>query len=142
MTDQSVTIIVALFAALGGGGLGAAIIAAIANKQKTAAEATMTLSEGYEKRLAILTARACQLETRIDSLETLVSTLRSSLSERDQMIDTLQHENAELQKQVDKLIAENTCKEKKIVALQTRMRHLEKLIKDMGLPISDGNTES
>ena len=142
MTDQSVTIIVALLAALGGGGLGSAIIAAIANKQKTAAEATMTLAEGYERRLARLTERACQLETRIESLETLVSTLRSSLSERDQMIDTLQHENAELKKQVEKLQAENVCKDRKIGALQTRMRHLEKLISDLGVNINDGNPES
>ena len=142
MSEQAVTIIVALMAALGGGGIGAAIIAAIANRTLTRAKAIMTLSEGYETRLAKLTDRAGQLEIRQETLETLVSTLRKTLSERDQMIDTLQHENAELKKQVEQLQAESACKDRKIVTLQTRMRHLEKLVADLGLPIGDGDSES
>jgi len=142
MSEQAVTIIVAAVSALGAGGLGAAIITAITHRKVRDAEATMTLAKGYEKRLARLTERACQLEARIETLEGLVSTLRDSLSERETMIDKLQSENAELRLQVDKLTAESACKERKIVALQARMRHLEKLIKDMGLNINDGEADS
>lgn len=142
MSESAVTIIVTVVSALGAGGLGAAIITAITHRKVRDAEATMTLAEGYEKRLARLTERACQLEARIETLEGLVSTLRDSLSERETMIDKLQSENAELRLQVDKLTAESACKERKIVALQTRMRHLEKLIKDMGLNINDGEADS
>jgi predicted RNase H-like nuclease (RuvC/YqgF family) len=142
MSEQAVTIIVAIIAALGGGGIGSAVVAAIANRTLTRAKSIMTLSEGYETRLANLTNRACQLEVRQEEQELLISTLRKTLSERDQMIDTLQHENVELKKQVEQLQVESACKDRKIVTLQTRMRHLEKLVRELGLPIGDGDSES
>jgi len=125
-------IIVAIVGALlGGSGIGAAIVSAIANRQKTAAQATMTLSAGYEVRLAKLTERACQLEARIDTLEGQVSSLKSGISERDATIVNLQQENVDLQDEINKLRKAVSCRDSRIKELERQVVDLTKRLDAM-----------
>lgn len=119
--DQIVTLLIGIF----GGGVGAAIVSAIANRKKVHAEATMTLSEGYETRIEKLTNRTCTLESQVEQLQGQVIGLKSVLSEREATIINLQAENTTLQKQVDKLVNENKSKDRKIDQLSKRVKELE-----------------
>ncbi len=101
--EQLAVIFAALF---GGGGLGAVIVNAIANRKRVSAETEKikadclaSLSGAYETRLDALTKRAVQLEAKVDQLETQVSGLRTLLSDREATILNLQQENADLQSQ-------------------------------------------
>ena len=61
-------IIIAIVAAIGGGGVGAAVIKWLSNREVTKADAYQMLSSVYERRLSALTDRATQLESRVASL--------------------------------------------------------------------------
>jgi peptidoglycan hydrolase CwlO-like protein len=111
-------------AVLGGGGLGAAVVNALANRKKIQADCVATLSSAYEKRLNALNKRADELATKVDILEAQVSGLRSALSDREALIVNLQQENADLQTQVDKL-------SKAVNGRDKRIRELERQVADL-----------
>lgn len=118
-------------AVLGGGGLGAAVVNALANRKKIQADCVATLSQAYETRINALNKRADELATKVDVLEAQVSGLRSALSDADELeakrealIVILQQENADLQTQVDKLSKIVNNKDK-------RIRELEKQVKEL-----------
>jgi chromosome segregation ATPase len=134
MTIEQVVTLIGI--ALGSGGIGAAIVSAIASRKKVAADANssafealshtaQTLAEVSEKRIASLCERAEKMEQRVEALEAQVRELRGELMERDSMIDGLQRENVALAEQVSALEAENKCKERKIESLQKRVKELE-----------------
>jgi predicted RNase H-like nuclease (RuvC/YqgF family) len=118
------TVIVAVIGAFGAGGLGAALVNWLSNKDVKKADAYATISAIYETRLKALSDRATCLEVRVEKLEGIIQSLRTEVEERDDMIDTLQRENEDLRKQVADLQTENECKERKIQALQTQVKVL------------------
>lgn len=105
-----------------------AIVTALSNRRVTSAQATMTLSEGYETRLARLSERACLLEGKVEVLETQVSTFRSLLSEREVTIVNLQQENIDLQNEIGKLQKSILCRDKRIKELERLVSENEKEI--------------
>jgi len=111
-------------AVLGGGGLGAAVVNALANRKKIQADCVATLSSAYETRLNALNKRADELAAKVDVLEAQVSGLRSALSDREALIVNLQQENADLQTQVDKLSAVVKCRDKSIRDLEKQVLEL------------------
>ena len=122
MTGGDWAVIIA--AVLGGGGLGAVIVNAIANRKKVAADCVATLSQAYETRINALNERADKLAAKVDLLEAQVSGLRSALSDREALIVNLQQENADLQTQVDKLSAAVKCRDKRIRELEKQVAEL------------------
>jgi hypothetical protein len=117
MTEQSVTIIVAILGALGAGGLGAAIVNGIFNRPKL-------LSEVYEQRLKALTDRVTCLEEK-DVIQTdKIDRLKNEIDKREDMIEALQRENEDLKGEIKKLKAENKCKDDKIAKLQSQVADL------------------
>jgi len=119
--DQIVAIIVA---ALSAGGVGGAVISALANREKVQAEATMTLSEGYETRIANLTKRATVLECRLDEMDIEMHELNEKLSDREANITALQRENEELRAEVARLRNSLKGRDKQI-------RELERQVSDL-----------
>jgi len=133
--EQLAVIFAALF---GGGGLGAVIVNAIANRKRVGAETEKikadclaSLSGAYETRLDALTKRAVQLEAKVDQLETQVSGLRTLLSDREATILNLQQENADLQAQLDKMSAAVTGRDKRIRELERQVAELTERLNAM-----------
>lgn len=133
--EQLAVIFAALF---GGGGLGAVIVNAIANRKRVGAETEKikadclaSLSGAYETRLDALTKRAVQLEAKVDQLETQVSGLRTLLSDREATILNLQQENADLQAQLDKMSAAVKCRDKRIRELERQVAELTERLNAM-----------
>ena len=133
--EQLAVIFAALF---GGGGLGAVIVNAIANRklvgaetEKIKADCLASLSGAYETRLDALTKRAVQLEAKVDQLETQVSGLRTLLSDREATILNLQQENADLQAQLDKMSAAVKGRDKRIRELERQVAELTERLNAM-----------
>jgi len=133
--EQLAVIFAALF---GGGGLGAVIVNAIANRKRVGAETEKikadclaSLSGAYETRLDALTKRAVQLEAKVDQLETQVSGLRTLLSDREATILNLQQENADLQAQLDKMSAAVKGRDKRIRELERQVAELTERLNAM-----------
>jgi len=122
MTGDNIVALIGIF--LGGGGLGAVIVNAIANRKKIQADCVATLSAAYETRINALNERADKLAAKVDLLEAQVSGLRSALSDREALIVNLQQENADLQTQVDKL-------SKAVNGRDKRIRELERQVADL-----------
>jgi predicted RNase H-like nuclease (RuvC/YqgF family) len=125
---MTVEIWIAIISALGAGGLGAAIVAAIAGRGKNQADVIAKLMEVSEKRIQAMCDRATGLESRVEMLEKQVSTLRSELSVKESTVASLQSENIELKAQIDELVKAGECKDRKITELQRRIRELEKQV--------------
>lgn len=133
--EQLAVIFAALF---GGGGLGAVIVNAVANRKRVSAETEKikadclaSLSSAYETRLDALTKRAVQLEAKVDQLETQVSGLRTLLSDREATILNLQQENADLQSQLDKMSAAVKGRDKRIRELERQVAELTERLNAM-----------
>lgn len=133
--EQLAVIFAALF---GGGGLGAVIVNAVANRKRVSAETEKikadclaSLSGAYETRLDALTKRAVQLEAKVDQLETQVSGLRTLLSDREATILNLQQENADLQSQLDKMSAAVKGRDKRIRELERQVAELTERLNAM-----------
>lgn len=133
--EQLAVIFAALF---GGGGLGAVIVNAVANRKRVSAETEKikadclaSLSGAYETRLDALTKRAVQLEAKVDQLETQVSGLRTLLSDREATILNLQQENADLQAQLDKMSAAVKGRDKRIRELERQVAELTERLNAM-----------
>lgn len=120
-----------LLAIVGVGGLGSVIINAVANRKLTHAQETMTLAEGYEKRLAVLTARICTLETTQEKLCKEIREFEGLLADREETIEVLQRENTELKKEVDVLRQSIKSKDNRIAVLEARVEDLTSRLNQM-----------
>ncbi len=129
MTGDNWVALIGIF--LGGGGLGAVIVNAIANRKKVAADCVATLSQAYETRINALNERADKLAAKVDLLEAQVSGLRSALSDREALIVNLQQENADLQTQVDKLSSAVNSRDKRIRELERQVADLTERLNAM-----------
>jgi len=130
MTPEIITALIA--AVLGGGGLGAVIVNALANRKKVAADCLATLSQAYETRINALNHRADELAEKVEHLETQVSGLRSALTDREATIVNLQQENTDLQAQVDKLRDAVKCRDKRIRDLEKQVAELTERLNALG----------
>lgn len=140
MSEQAVNIIVAIIAALGGGGIGAAIIAAIANRKKTDSEALAIAMESLSKTATTLMEIS---ETRIKNLCERVAALELKAEAREEYIDTQQKEIVELRGMVDKLTTENAKLRAENINLTRRLRDVETKLRGLtGLVDHDGSSES
>lgn len=114
-----------LLLALGGaGGLGSVIITALSNKGMNHAKETMTLAEGYEKRLAVLTSRICDLEANQVILKDEIQKFKGLLDDREDMIEILQKENTELKQEVETLRVAVKSRDERIKVLESRVEAL------------------
>ena len=130
MNSDLLTILLAI---VGTGGLGTVFINVIANRKLNKAKETMTLAEGYEKRLAVLTGRICDLENSTNALNTELQRLKGLLTDREAMIEILQKENKELKKELDIFKESSKAKDERILALEARVTDLtERLNKITG----------
>ena len=124
MPPETVTIIIAIVSALGGGGIGAAVVNWLANHKKVKADSYSVLSENYENRLNSLTNRANALEDRVERLEAIIDKLKLEVDKRDAIIDELKQENCDLKIEMKKLKADNECKDRKIAKLERQVKEL------------------
>ena len=77
MEDQIIIAIIA--AVLGGGGIGGAIVSALANRKKVEADIVANLSCAYETRLANLNDRIAAADTKIEILQSQASNLKQPI---------------------------------------------------------------
>ena len=111
-------------AVLGGGGLGAAIVRALANRKKVQADCVATLSEAYETRLR-------ELSAQVQTHETKIAALQSTLFERESMIQNLQQENDDLREQLEKMSTAVKCRDKRVRELERQVEDLTKRLNAM-----------
>lgn len=128
------TIILAL---IGGGGL-VAIIQAVANRQKTkaeahkinheadefAAKAESILIDKYRDRLLRLDQRANEQDKIIDEMRNDICLLREEIRSRDQRIRELEALKSEQQKEIDKLQEEVRERDQRIADQARTIEHL------------------
>lgn len=132
-------ITIAILAALaGGGGLGAAFISWLADRDIKKADAYAKISDVYEQRLTALTTRSEKLEKRVECLEQIIAGLRLEVGERDDMIDILQRENVKLKAEVKKLQSEGKSKDAQIALLQSQVADLNDRLDRMNNKDSGG----
>ena len=137
MTGDNIVALIGIF--LGGGGLGAVIVNAIANRKKVAADCVATLSQAYETRINALGDRITEVENENKLLKEQKSNLlrqldevKSALRDSDGSNATLLKENAEFQEQIDKLNAAVKNRDKKIRELEKQVAELTERLNAMG----------
>lgn len=113
-----------LLAIVGAGGLGTVIVKAIEDRRLKRAQEAMTLSEGYEKRLAILTSRICALETKQEELYDEIRHFKNMLNDREKTIEELHRENTELRSEVESLRRLIKSKDQRIKVLEQKVDQL------------------
>ncbi|MFA5434352.1 MAG: hypothetical protein WC319_16020 [Candidatus Paceibacterota bacterium] len=130
MTGGEITLAI-ISALLGGGGLGAVIVNAIANRKKTkaegekiAAECMAILGETYEKRMAAMLSSIERLDKQVEELKD-----EKRISE--DTIDTLKRENAELKLQVEEYAADVDKLTKAVKSRDKRITELEKHVAEI-----------
>jgi chromosome segregation ATPase len=126
-----------LLTLVGAGGLGSVIIGVLANRKLNKAQETMTLAEGYEKRLAVLTSRIISLENRQVKLQEHINKFKGLLNDREGRIQALQRENEELKSEVEALRCEVGRRDERIVILEGKVRELTILIQGVGADKSE-----
>ena len=124
MSEQATTIIVAVIVAIGSGGLGAAIVNWLANRNKNQAKVDKLLSDIYEKRLTAFADRVTALEIKIEKLEQIIDVLKIEVDRREDMIVSLKQKNDRLLTEIKKLKAESASKDRKIAKLQEQVKEL------------------
>lgn len=124
MTDHTVTIIIAVISALGGGGIGAAVIGWIANREKIKADAYATIAEVYEKRLTALTERVTCLEAKDEAKTIRIDELKREIEEREDMVEALQRENVELKAENEELKGKVAVLERQVAELKAELKKL------------------
>lgn len=122
MTSGDWVALISVF--IGAGGLGGAIITAVANRKKIQADCVAALSNAYETRLNALGERITEVENENKLLKKELDEVKSALRDSDLTNVTLQKENAELQEQIDKL-------SKLVNNKDRRIRELEKQVKEL-----------
>ena len=117
MSDQAVTIIVAVLSALGGGGIAAAIVTWFINRGKP----KLDIQDYWHKEFERLEGRIADLEIEVKG--------------RDVSIAELKQENADLKIKYEKAKDE-------IRRLTTRIRELERIIRKYDIdPCVDGSDD-
>lgn len=134
MTSGDLVALIGIF--LGAGGIGGAIVTAVANRKKIKADCVATLSNAYETRLNALGERITEVENENKLLKKEIDELKSALRDSDSTNVTLQKENAELQEKIDKL-------SKLVNNKDRRIRELEKQVKELTerLDAMNGNAD-
>lgn len=130
---MSTEIIIAIIAAFGGGGIGAAIVSGLFNRKKLAAEADLSTItslkgaiEAQDARLNTLSDSLDRVMVREEKLNGDVDILKNKLRGRDLEIGKLTKENKDLKQRVDELVAENLSKDREIADLTARVEELRR----------------
>lgn len=130
---MSTEIIIAIIAAFGGGGIGAAIVSGLFNRKKLAAEADLSTItslkgaiEAQDARLNTLSDSLDRMMVREEKLNGDVDILKNKLRGRDLEIGKLTKENKDLKQRVDELVAENLSKDREIADLTARVEELRR----------------
>lgn len=118
-----------IISAFGGGGV-VAVVNAIANRKKRQADCVATLSNAYETRLG-------ELFTQVQTHETKIAALQSTLFERESMIQNLQQENDDLREQLEKMSTAVKCRDKRVRELERQVADLTERLNAM----NDGKDE-
>ena len=129
MTGDNIVALIGIF--LGAGGIGGAIVTAVANRKKIQADCVAALSNAYETRLNALGERITEVENENKLLKKEIDELKSALMDSDLTNVTLQKENAELQEQIDKLSKLVNNKDKRIRELEKQVAELTSRIDAM-----------
>lgn len=142
---MSTEIIIAIIAAIGGGGIGAAIISGIFNRRKSCAEAEKTEAEAdlvtittlksaleaQDTRLKLLGDSLDRVMEREDVLAGDIDILKKKLRGRDLEINRLTKENQTLKQRVDELVTENVGKDQEIASLRAQVEALQKQLNEL-----------
>lgn len=130
---MSAEIIIAIIAAFGGGGIGAAIVSGMFSRKKLNAEtdsvtvATLTSAlEAQDARLNSLSNSLDRVMVREEKLNKDIDALKNKLKGRDLEISRLTEENQTLKERVDELVSENLSKDREIASLNTQIEELRK----------------
>ena len=111
----------ALLIAVITGGVGVAIVNAIANRKRVQTDCIKSLGEAYEARLLALNEAVARQDAKVAVLEAKVDKLNSELDDREVTIETLKRENAELTLQVEKLTTAVKARDKRIRELEKQL---------------------
>lgn len=103
------------------GGVGVAIVNAIANRKRVQTDCIKSLGEAYEARLLALNEAVARQDAKVAVLEAKVDKLNSELDDREVTIETLKRENAELTLQVEKLTTAVKARDKRIRELEKQL---------------------
>ena len=106
------------------GGVGVAIVNAIANRKRVQTDCIKSLGEAYEARLLALNEAVARQDAKVAVLEAKVDKLNSELDTREVTIETLKRENADLTAQVEKLSKDVKCRDKRIRELESQVKEL------------------
>lgn len=110
-------------ALLGGGGLGAVIVNAIANRKKVAADCVAIVTKNYVHIIDELKESSKKLEDKVSALEMQIDAMSEGLQERETTIRALKDKNSELMSDIEKM-------QTAIKRRDDRIKSLEKSVKD------------
>jgi len=122
----------ALLIAVITGGVGVAIVNAIANRKRVQTDCIKSLGEAYEARLLALNEAVARQDAKVAVLEAKVDKLNSELDDREVTIETLKRENAELTLQVEKLTTAVKARDKRIRELEKQLAEVLSRLDAMG----------
>lgn len=128
----------ALLIAVITGGVGVAIVNAIANRKRVQTDCIKSLGEAYEARLLALNEAVVRQDAKVAVLEAKVDKLNSELDDREVTIETLKRENAELTLQVEKLTTAVKARDKRIRELEKQLAEVLSRLDAMGNETTEG----
>lgn len=128
----------ALLIAVITGGVGVAIVNAIANRKRVQTDCIKSLGEAYEARLLALNEAVARQDAKVAVLEAKVDKLNSELDDREVTIETLKRENAELTLQVEKLTTAVKARDKRIRELEKQLAEVLSRLNAMGNETTEG----
>jgi len=120
------------------GGVGVAIVNAIANRKRVQTACIKSLGEAYEARLLALNEAVARQDAKVAVLEAKVDKLNSELDDREVTIETLKRENAELTLQVEKLTTAVKARDKRIRELEKQLAEVLSRLNAMGNETTEG----
>jgi len=128
----------ALLIAVITGGVGVAIVNAIANRKRVQTDCIKSLGEAYEARLLALNEAVARQDAKVAVLEAKVDKLNSELDDREVTIEILKRENAELTLQVEKLTTAVKARDKRIRELEKQLAEVLSRLDAMGNETTEG----
>jgi len=120
------------------GGVGVAIVNAIANRKRVQTDCIKSLGEAYETRLLAFNEAVAREDAKVAVLEAKVDKLNSELDDREVTIETLKRENAELTLQVEKLTTAVKARDKRIRELEKQLAEVLSRLNAMGNETTEG----
>jgi predicted RNase H-like nuclease (RuvC/YqgF family) len=134
-------------ALLGGGGLGAVIVNAIANRKKVAADCVAIVTKNYVHIIEELKESSAKLEIKVSALEEQLEVMRDGLEERETTIRALKEKNTELMSDIEKMQSAIKKRDDRIRTLERnvsdrdeRIKSLEDQVKDLSKRLDQINT--